>query len=305
MKQIAPRPFDFQPVIIIGAARSGTNMLRDALARMGGVVTWPCDEINAIWRYRQVDCPTDELPTAAATDDVRQYIRRAFLRLARRSGGSWVVEKTCANSLRVDFVRAVLPECKFLFLVRDGRDVVASAAKRWRANFELGYTLRKAWFVPWPDMPRYALRLARNRLEQLRSRDRRLASWGPRFNGIDDWAATRSLEEVCAQQWSQCVLRAAEQLSGLPPSAICFVRYEQLVAGPRTELARIAKFLELPLSAAELETSAAQIHENSVGRWHAGGRGEFDSRAAALIDSSTARLEALLAAWTNDMVEAA
>ena len=40
-----------QPVVIIGAARSGTNMLRDVLVKLPGVGTWPCDEINYIWRH--------------------------------------------------------------------------------------------------------------------------------------------------------------------------------------------------------------------------------------------------------------
>ena len=37
-----------KPVVIIGAPRSGTNMLRDVLCDWPGVVTWPCDEINLI-----------------------------------------------------------------------------------------------------------------------------------------------------------------------------------------------------------------------------------------------------------------
>ena len=39
------------PVIIIGAGRSGTNMLRDLLAQLPQFSTWPCDEINYIWRH--------------------------------------------------------------------------------------------------------------------------------------------------------------------------------------------------------------------------------------------------------------
>jgi len=33
-------------IIIVGAPRSGTNMLRDVLTSFDGVCTWPCDEIN-------------------------------------------------------------------------------------------------------------------------------------------------------------------------------------------------------------------------------------------------------------------
>ena len=39
-------PMNRAPVVIIGAPRSGTNMLRDVLVGVGGYATWPCDEIN-------------------------------------------------------------------------------------------------------------------------------------------------------------------------------------------------------------------------------------------------------------------
>ena len=44
-------------VVIIGAPRSGTNMLRDVLTSLPGFATWPCDEINLIWRHGNRDLP--------------------------------------------------------------------------------------------------------------------------------------------------------------------------------------------------------------------------------------------------------
>ena len=49
-----------QDVIIIGAPRSGTNMLRDALTALPDCGTWPCDEINYVWRHGNVGFPSDE-----------------------------------------------------------------------------------------------------------------------------------------------------------------------------------------------------------------------------------------------------
>ncbi|MDN5869901.1 MAG: sulfotransferase [Nitrococcus sp.] len=37
---------NYQPVVIIGAPRSGTNMLRYVLTPIPGVRTWRCAEIN-------------------------------------------------------------------------------------------------------------------------------------------------------------------------------------------------------------------------------------------------------------------
>src|SRR5688572_28928438 len=99
----------YQLVIIIGAARTGTNMLRDILTQLPGIGTWPCDEINYIWRHRNVREPTDEFGPELATPDVQSFIRQKFDQLARKRSLSHLVEKTCANALRVEFVNRIFP----------------------------------------------------------------------------------------------------------------------------------------------------------------------------------------------------
>ena len=297
--------FTFQPVILLGAARSGTNMLRDSLTQLPGVATWPCDEINAIWRYRNSAFPSDELPAQAATCRVQRYIRAAFCRLAKRSSARWVVEKTCANSLRVDFVRAVLPESKFIVLLRDGRDVVASAMKRWTAPLDYLYTLRKARFVPPPEIPYYAVRFARLRLQRLRSPERRLSSWGPRFVNIDDWVASCSLAEVCAHQWSECVLKAAESIAQLPVSTHCAVRYETLVSNPSQELTRIASFLGVPATAEQLSRIAESISNRSVAKWRSDSSIDAVASVESLIETTSRRLHRILPQAAHAMEAAA
>ena len=120
---------NYHPVIIIGAGRSGTNMLRDLLTSAPGVETWPCDEINYIWRHGNLTEPSDEFSPLMATENVNSFIRNKFDKLFRLKDCSYIVEKTCANSLRVGFVSKVFPDAKFIHLIRDGRDVVASAKK--------------------------------------------------------------------------------------------------------------------------------------------------------------------------------
>lgn len=260
-------PLSFRPVILIGAARSGTNMLRDALLTVPGVATWPCDEINYLWRHYHASWPTDEFGAELATPRVRRFLRTRFARQARTAGAAWLVEKTCANSLRVDFVRAVFPEAKFLWLVRDGRDVVASALKRWKAPLDVGYIARKARFVPPGDVPYYAFRYIKQRLYRHVSRERRLGSWGPRFEGIDQWLATRSLAEVCAEQWRRSVLAAGRSLAHLSANQVCHLRYETFVEQPAIELARTWEFLGISPTSSHLEQAASQISRQSVGKW--------------------------------------
>jgi hypothetical protein len=285
--------FDFQPVIIVGAARSGTNMLRDALTCFDGATTWPCDEINAIWRHYWATWPSDELRPQHATPRACRFVRREFQRLAHRARAQWVVEKTCANSLRVDFVRKILPEAKFVLIVRDGRDVVASAVKRWCAKFESRYTLKKLRYIPLGDIPLYGVRFILNRARRAAAHDHRLKSWGPRFEGMDAMLATHSLAEVCAEQWSRCVLQAARSLASMPPDRVCVVHYECFVGQPALELARIATFVGIPMPSGKAERFAASCSADSVGKW----RRDLDSATVQTIEPQVRTTMQALCKW--------
>ena len=64
-----------------------------------------------------------------------------------------MVEKTCANSLRISFVNEVVPEAKYIFIYRDGIDSTGSAKLRWTAELDIHYILKKVRFVPMMDLP--------------------------------------------------------------------------------------------------------------------------------------------------------
>ena len=260
--------FSCQPVIIIGAARSGTKMLRDILAQLPGFGTWPCDEINGIWRYGNRREPTDEFEPELATKSVRAFICRAFGRLAQERVLAHVVEKTCANSLRVGFVNRVLPQAYFVHIVRDGRDVVASAQRRWRARPDWRYVLRKARFVPAVDFPYYATRYLWNQTVRLTSRQQRLAFWGPRFAGMDQALRQYSLAEVCALQWQRSVGRADGDFARIEPERVYSLGYETFVTRPDVELQRLGAFLKTPISEALARKVTQGVTAGRIGRWH-------------------------------------
>ena len=54
------------PVIIIGAPRSGTNMLRNILSSLDKIDTWPFDEINFMWRHGHSFNSSDEFSSFKA-----------------------------------------------------------------------------------------------------------------------------------------------------------------------------------------------------------------------------------------------
>ncbi|NEQ64710.1 MAG: sulfotransferase [Symploca sp. SIO2D2] len=269
----------YQPIIIIGAGRSGTNMLRNTLTQLPGFGTWPCDEINYIWRHGNVTKPTDAFSPELATSEIKSFIREKFNQLALKNSLSYVVEKTCANSLRVGFVHQIFPNAKFIHIIRDGRDVVISAQKRWTAPLDLPYILKKAKFVPPTDIPYYSTRYLANRLHRLFSPEKRLASWGPRFEGMSEVLDQYSCPEVCAIQWQRCVEQADAELNKIQPKQVYRVRYEDYVINPMIELENMGKFLDIEIDQKLNQQVSQQISSSSIGSW----KKELDNQIIKLI----------------------
>jgi hypothetical protein len=256
----------YQPVIIIGAPRSGTNMLRDILCQFEKVATWPCDEINYIWRHGNLTYPSDELPYTLATSAVKKYIRKQFDWVAEKYEASIVVEKTCANSLRVPFVNEVIPEAKYIYIVRDGIDVTGSAKLRWTAKLNISYLLQKVRFVPLIDIPYYALRYFRSRIYRLLSHERRLEFWGPSIDGMSNLTKIYNLNEVCALQWKKCVENSGEAFSNTFNERVIYIRYEELVEKPVKIISEIINFIGLSDSPGLIADSVGNISTKSIGK---------------------------------------
>ena len=269
-------------IVILGAPRSGTNLLRDLLTTLPGLGTWPCDEINYIWRHGNLRHPSDALPAELARPEVVRYVRGRFDAIARAQGVETVVEKTCANSLRVPFVDRIVPDARYLFIRREGIDAVASAMERWTAPLDLPYVARKARYVPPTDVPFHASRYLLNRLYKLFGGGR-LALWGPALPELPALLERHSLDEVCALQWQACVTHTRDALEELPRERWTEVAYEELVAQPAAVLERLCAFLGIEADAAARARAVSGVSTASVGR----GR-------AVLGAPTTARLEALV-----------
>lgn len=255
------------PLIIIGAPRSGTNMLRDVLTSFDGIATWPCDEINYIWRHGNVQYPSDEIPVENVTPAIKRYIQKRFNEIEAKYSADVVIEKTCANSLRVPFVDAVMPDAKYIFIYRDGIDATGSAKHRWTAKLDIPYILEKVRFVPKIDLPYYGIRYFWARFHRLISKDKRLAFWGPSLNNMPEILQNYTLNEVCALQWKRCVEKSEEAFSVMPTDKVVRVRYEDFVEQPVKELTRILEFIGKSTPSKEAVTKAVEkVSSGSLGK---------------------------------------
>ncbi len=256
---------NYTPVIIIGTGRSGTNMLRDILNQLPGFHTWNCDEINPIWRYGNKDYPTDELPLERLTPSIEKYIRKRFDGLHKATKATHVLEKTCANSLRFDYVQAIFPEAKFIVINRDGRDVAPSAKKRWGAKFELSYTLKKLRYVPLIDLPYYVWKFGWNRVKKIFTNTSRLGFWGPVYQGLKEDIDSHDLLEVSAIQWKTCALATLNQRKTFKDSNIFDINYESFVNNPEQDLMGLISFLEMDAAQLDFASLTVKVSNRSVG----------------------------------------
>lgn len=261
---------EFTPVIIIGAGRSGTNMLRDAICALPDFATWDCDEINPIWRHGNTHHPDDHLTADHATADVKKFIRAKFIAQWKKQGKpQYLVEKTCANSLRVSFIASVLPEAKFLYLVRNGTDVTASASKRWRGEMEIPsipYFLSKIRNTPISDLPHYGWRFLTSRADIYTGKKQHMSFWGPQFPGLKELSTDTPLLELCARQWASCVNKSDISFSNLPVRCWLKIRYEDIVINPSSSLNAALEFLGVEVSSKQMECITNDISSKNVGK---------------------------------------
>jgi len=256
-----------EPVIIIGAGRSGTKMLRNVLCFHPRLITWPCDEINYIWRYGNASYPTDELGEINATPSVCKYIRRKFEKIGNSIPNSIIIEKTCANSLRIPFILKIFPKAKFIFMIRDGRDVVESARRRWKAGIEFKYIFQKSKWIPVVDLPYYGFNFFKNRLYKIYSKENKLKRWGPIFNNLDKYLREKSLIEVCGFQWKVCVEKAEQFFDDFDKNRYLKIKYEELVREPIYNFEKIFSHIGIELDFPLKEKIKNYVTNKNVGKW--------------------------------------
>lgn len=235
---------DPQFVIIIGNGRSGTKFLRDVIASSREVCRIPYD-VSYVWRFGHEELDDDEIPAEMYDADVAAGVRKTLLKMGRRNGrdARLIIEKSVPNALRVGYVVKVIPDAKFIHLIRDGRAVSESGIRMWTESPKLGYLIKKLRYFPlryW----RYGLWFLRNMIMGRLTTDRGQVTWGPRYKGMDDDARKLPLARICARQWKQCILLARRDLKEVLAENVHTVYFEKLVEDDR-EIAAVCDFLGL------------------------------------------------------------
>lgn len=257
---------EHSPIILIGAARSGTKFLRDILASGTGTAAVPYD-VNYVWRYGAEKAQDDVLDPKHLTNIRRQFIRKTLRSLAKAGGDDILIEKTVANTLRVPFVDAVFPNARYVHLIRDGREVTESAMRQWQAPPNWSALLQKVRGLPIQNLG-YVGWFGLNFLKGLLSGRKGGQVWGPRFPNIDAVAEQGPLSRVCCEQWLESYKRASVDLPNISDARarVFTIRYEDLIRDDAA-LSTLIEQLELPDKAKILATYREKLRPNEPQIW--------------------------------------
>lgn len=297
------RPAQRSPVLVVGAARSGTNLLSRILDQDERFLN--TSENRYIWNYGQASLKHDVREASDATPAVASYIRKFFARASEKSGRT-IIDKTISNTFRVPFLHEVFPESPIIHLIRDGRDNVVSRRIQW-----FGGT---SSYRPDSGDPKRAAGPSSDRLSFVRARlshlfqmlgrgnlppgrwwvaaldnawpflanlvSGRPRRYGERFAGLADCLAAHGVLVTAGIQWRESVMQARTAGRRLPAQSYLELAYEDLLRDPVPTWERIAEFLEIPVEGPSLDYMRKTLRPHNEGKWR-----------GALTSDELARLE--------------
>ncbi len=254
-----------RPVFLVGAARSGTTFLGEALGSLP-----------------EISYHHEPVATKAAARYVHDGLwserrSRAFYRMVYRwlmrvelDGGRRFAEKTPWNAFLLPFLARTFPGLQVIHIIRDGRDVAASHIRKpWlRADTATSGKREPGGYLygPWAQW------------------------WVPRAEHTTFESGPDVLRMSMA--WRLFVDAVLRDGPALGADRYLELRYESLVTDPGTEGERVLDFLGIdrPDSRSRLLAAVDAADPASVGAW----RSTFDDGAMrSLLDDSGGLLEQL------------
>ena len=218
------------PIFVVGSPRSGTTLAVNLFATHPDVANW--SEAGHLWDpidYRNDEADhhfTAERATAAEIARLHRWCEW----YRQSQGRTRFVNKHPRNSVRIDYLRRVFPDARFIHVIRDGRAVVSSM------------------------------------VTQIRSRARRQKQPMGGFCRPPGWRALLrdDLVEQTALQW-QAIVRHVRGRRATLGEDYCEVRYEELCARPREVLRALFEFSGLAAGEAQLAGVPERPLERSDG----------------------------------------
>jgi hypothetical protein len=188
------------PIILFGNTRSGTTIVQKVMSAHPDITGWY--EPSELWLYADPKRSHDEFNESDATDKVKRYIRKQFLKYQQRNGNSVIFEKTPKNILKIPYVRAIFPEATFLYIVRNPFPSPPVEFK-WQQTVTRGI-IRRLKSTPLNQLHHYVGNYLVQQYNKRILHRKYLSIWGPRYKGIQEDLKTHGMLTVIARQWAIC-----------------------------------------------------------------------------------------------------
>lgn len=257
-----------RPLIVVGAGRSGTTLIREALMQHKDVASFEF-EMNALWKYGNEHIDHDMLNVKRHySKAVSDYIENVFVQKSVECDRPRILDKTVANVMRLAYIQEVLPDARILHVIRDGRSVSASAMARWSAKHPSSYFIKKLKTVPLRSLPRFAFHVIKSKYLALIRGTVHRQTWGSRWPGFDRDVAELPLAAICAKQWALQVEAALAQKTTLKPNTYMEIRYEELVSNPQKVFDEVRCFFELDYDENFNSWVNSTVDDSRADKWH-------------------------------------
>lgn len=243
-----------KPIFILGTGRSGTTILGIVFS-MHKEIGY-LNEPKAMWHlihphediigsYSRDDAKY-RLTAGDATDEMRQRAAQMFGAYLTATCSKRLVDKYPELIFRVGFVRALFPDARFIFLVRNGWDTCHSIAN-WSKRLGVHVNGEKHDWWGAED------RKWRLLVEQLVKTD-------PTFSEIADKIAhfDRHLDRA-AVEWIITMQEGIRLMYDLPDCTHA-VRFEELTTNPEETLSALCDFCELPMDTTFRKYAQQTLH---------------------------------------------
>ena len=141
-------------------------------------------------------------------------------------------------------MKKIFPEGKFIYLVRDGRDVIPSLKKKWDSKHDSSALKRRINIheLPIRQIPNYLIFFIKQLFAyNLYNGKRYKKVWGPMSHEVILKAKNESVVEACALQYVLCmkgILKNRENKD-------LIISYEKLLENPNIIMRKIFEFCEL------------------------------------------------------------